>query len=174
MSLLRTCSVCSSSILCGFPPHFLVLGNYRLGMCFWKGGIGRYALSCHACGGTLNNIDEFIRQGLASEAVHILEHINVEKIPPLQQAALLSSVSPVCEGQEVKPWPWIRNPLGQCFLSSFPRPSWLCILFLLGCRNLRNEELQDGAGYKRKWSSSERKTKKWKGALRTGEIGPLQ
>lgn len=51
----------------------------------------------------MNNIDEFIRQGLASEAVHILEHINVEKIPPLQQAALLSSVSPVCEGQEVKP-----------------------------------------------------------------------
>ena len=46
------------------------------------------------------------------------------------------------------------------FWAVSPAPSWLCILFLLGCRNLRNEELQDGAGCKRKWSSSDRKTKK--------------
>lgn len=34
------------------------------------------------------------------------------------------------------------------FWAVSPAPSWLCILFLLGCRNLGNEELQDGAEYK--------------------------
>lgn len=170
-------------ILHDSPCHSLVLGDCKLVVHFGKGAPFNSLIHYADWGAFKQYWWVCTARGLVSEAVLIFASSNVEKYlpsPRAQQAAPSCLISPVSEGQEGEPWPWIRGPLGQYFPSSFPYCSWLCAL--LPESGKWSAEQWCGQKAKGKWASARKKNQetnivrgvKGKRALPTVETGILQ
>lgn len=101
-------------------------------------------------------------RGLVSEAALTFASSNVEKYlpsPRAQQAAHSCLISPVSEGQEGEPWPWILGPLASIFQAVSPTAPGS----VLSCLSLENEVLSSDVGKKQKENEQVqgRKIKKW-------------